>query len=107
MVELVKELEDIREREMDIRIRGKLTEMILEAKAGEYHDYKNKKYTCGKVAAYSLLEMIGTPACKALASRIMEGEFDEEADEADKEMMRKDLPEHAWPIFGLQKEKKQ
>lgn len=61
--------------------------MIEEAKAGEYHDYKNKKYTCGKVASAGMLYEMGFVL---LATRIADGEFDEEADEEDKAMMRKE-----------------
>lgn len=72
--------------------------IIAEARAGEYHDYKNKKYACGKVAASSALRTVGLIE---LAKRIENGDFDEIADEDDKTMMRKDLPESAWDTFGL------
>jgi hypothetical protein len=73
--------------------------IITEAKAGEFHDYKNKKYTCGKVAAHTLLTQAGL---SELASRIRNGDFDEEADEEDKAEMRKGLPENVWHLFGLE-----
>lgn len=41
MIELVQELKKL-PRSSEIEF------MITEAKAGEYHDYKNKKYVCGK-----------------------------------------------------------
>ena len=69
-----------------------LTEMIFtieEAKRGEYHDYKNEKYVCGKVALCSLLEDAGL---YALSARVKDGEFDESPDEQDKLMMEKDFP---------------
>ena len=72
--------------------------IIEEAKAGEFHDYKNNKYACGKVAAVEMLRSIGA---FELADRVMNGEFDEEPDEEDKAEMRKLLPENVWRAFGL------
>jgi len=81
MVELVEELEKLP------RCPG-VHQMIVEAKAGEYHDYKNKKYDCGKMAASQILRKLGHVE---LAQRIEAGEFDEEADEDDRKMMRADV----------------
>ena len=81
MVELVTELEKLpASPEIDL--------MIEEAKAGEYHDYKNRKYACGKMESSQRLRRLGY---LGLAHRIEQGEFDEEADEEDKALMRKDL----------------
>lgn len=63
-------------------------QVIAEAKAGEFHDYKNRKYACGKVAVTHLLTALNA---LELAERVRAGEFDETADEEDKEMMRKDI----------------
>jgi len=46
MVELVEELRKLPPT-------PELAAMIAEALAGEYHDYKNNKYACGKVESYS------------------------------------------------------
>lgn len=73
-------------------------EIIKEALAGEFHDYKNDKYTCGKVAAAHLLTVAGF---HDLATLVKKGEFDEEADEQDKDSMRKNLPKEMWDMFGL------
>lgn len=75
-----------------------IEEMIAEARAGEYHDYKNQKYVCGKMESATRLDTLGF---HELANRIKEGEFDEAADEEDKLELRKGLPESAWKIFGL------
>lgn len=72
--------------------------IIEEAKAGEYHDYKNEKYACGKVEVVGKLRAEGL---HDLAGRVICGEFDEEADEEDKAQMRKDLPQRLWGAFGL------
>ena len=73
MVELVDELEKLPPSPA-------ITDMIEEAKAGEYHDFKNKKYACGKLAASRKLREQGF---NDLALRIEHGEFDEEADGED------------------------
>lgn len=76
-----------------------IAEIIAEAKAGEYHDYKNKKYICGKVELVDKLRKVGLDS---LAQRVIAGEFDEAADEEDKAMMRQELPKNLWPTFGLE-----
>lgn len=78
MVELVQELEKIEHRTPLIE------QIIKEAKAGEFHDYKNEKYVCGKVAANELLTRAGL---HELAAQIRRGEYDEEADEEDQKML--------------------
>lgn len=75
-----------------------IDKIIAEAKAGEFHDYKNQKYTCGKVALVSMLLAAGL---QPLATRVIDGEFDEEADEEDIENMRKFAPKEMWPVLGL------
>lgn len=84
MVELVDELRKLPQTQA-------ITNMISEALAGEYHDYKNVKYVCGKAESSARLRVLGHTE---LAERIEQGEFDEQADEADKAMMAKDLEEH-------------
>ena len=77
MVELVEELKKL-PKSYDVEF------MIKEALAGEYHDYKNDKYVCGKVEAASRLDRLGF---HDLADRIKKGEFDEEPDAQDKKML--------------------
>jgi hypothetical protein len=64
--------------------------IIAEAKAGEYHDYKNNKYVCGKVAVVGKLRELCTPEADAIAKQVINGDYDEEADEQDKAMIRRD-----------------
>lgn len=78
MVELVSELEKVTPRTPLVE------QLIAEAKAGEYHDYKNKKYVCGKVAVVGLLRQAGL---EDLAKQVMQGEYDEEADAEDQKML--------------------
>lgn len=85
MVELVEELI---KRNTD----GKFDTLISEAKAGEFHDYKNKKYACGKVAFVS---MAGNyPELADLVNDVKNGVYDEVADADDKAMMIQDLKDN-------------
>lgn len=77
MVELVEELRKFPETPA-------IREMIEEALAGEYHDFKNKKYDCGKVAVVTKLRLAGL---HGLAKRVIEGEFDEKPDAEDMKML--------------------
>ena len=84
-------------------------QIIEEAKAGEFHDYKNEKYSCGKVAANDLLQRAARASSDflakeklfELASAIRNGDYDEEADESDKEEMRKYAPKALHGVLGL------
>lgn len=81
MVELVKELEKLpRSNYLDL--------IIAEAKAGEYHDFKNKKYECGKLALVHKLFELGLTEIR---QDVIDGVYDEDADEDDLEMLVKDL----------------
>ena len=85
MVELVEELRLLpKSAEIDF--------MIEEALAGEYHDYKNEKYICGKLESSQRLRRLGFTE---LATRIEQGEFDEPADFEDMQMMAKDIDENS------------
>lgn len=64
-------------------------EIIAEAQAGEYHDYKNNKYVCGKVALVEKLEAF--PELDHIRKAVINGEYDETPDEEDKAMLRKDI----------------
>lgn len=87
MVELVKEL---LKRKPPTGLLNYYDETLREAKAGEYHDYKNVKYVCGKVAVVGRLRQLGFDD---LAARVTNGEFDEEADDQDKAMLKRDALE--------------
>lgn len=97
MTDLVNELEKVEPRtELIERI-------IAEARAGEFHDYKNQKYVCGKVAAVSLLRAAGQ---EKLALAIMNGEYDEEPDQDDLKYLESICPEGLKPMVGLDKVKR-
>lgn len=66
-------------------------QMIVDAVAGEFHDYKNKKYMCGKV---ELVNQLRKESLYSLAQRVIDGEFDERADADDLELLRRDIYEN-------------
>lgn len=87
MVELPAELEAL-------NTDHKYDAIISEAKAGEYHDFKNKKHICGKVALVG--ELAQFPELSSIRTAVMNGDYDESPDEEDKARMReefKDSPE--------------
>jgi len=106
MIEFVSELKMLRNMTPtgDTTKLQALDDMISEALAGEYHDYKNRKYACGKVAASAKLRAMDHVA---LAQRIEAGEFDEEADDIDKANLKRDILQmgytnkQAKEIFGV------
>lgn len=88
MVEMVQELEKLPKH-------PEVLAMIEDAKAGEYHDFKNVKYVCGKVtSAEHLFEIISKyPGTREIAGKIRDdiisGVYDESPDDGDKEEMNK------------------
>jgi hypothetical protein len=96
MVELVEELEKV--EPSNGLYKTVLGKVIQEAEDGEYHNYKNKKYVCGKVALLGYLRLL---KLDDLAARVIDGEFDEEADEEDLTEMRRTAPKAMWHILGL------
>jgi hypothetical protein len=85
MVELPQELEALNKD-------GKYDEIIAEAKAGEYHDFKNQKYACGKIEVVNKLSAF--PELNHIRQAVMDGDYDEEMDEADKAQMREDFKDN-------------
>lgn len=70
-----------------------IKQIIQEAKNGEFHDFKNNKYTCGKVQSYKMLLDTKDNRLLDLAKGIQNGDYDESPDEVDKIRMRKDWEE--------------
>lgn len=95
MVELVEELQKR-------NTSGAYDAMIAEAKAGEFHDFKNEKYTCGKVELADQLSKF--PELTDIRTAVIQGEYDEQADEDDKARMREDLKDspELRKILGLE-----
>jgi len=72
---------------------GALDEIIKEARAGEFHDYKNQKYVCGKVELVKQLSQ--HERCNSIRQAVMNGDYDESPDAEDKAKMRAELVEDA------------
>lgn len=105
MIELVQELEKLQPTTPQIE------EMIREAKAGEFHDYKNEKYLCGKMAIATIISQI-LPTHQQFKEQltnirndVIEGEYDETPEDDDKERMVAALKENGSesliPLLGL------
>lgn len=83
-----------------VNVNGKFDKFVEQAKNNFYHDYKQPDHiVCGKTLFVN--ETQGIPELKHLRDAIINGEYDEVADEEDKASMRKDLPPNMWAMFGL------
>ena len=78
--------------ELEARDAEKYAEIISEAKAGEYHDFKNNKHACGKVALAAELEQF--PELHDIRQAVINSDYDEEMDEEDKARMREDFKDN-------------
>lgn len=79
---------------------GSYDQLIANAKANRYHDYKNPEgVVCGKIQF--IVDSCEFPELEDVRNDIRNGLYDEEADEEDKAEMRKDLPESMWGFLGL------
>jgi hypothetical protein len=80
--------------------------IIEEAMIGEFHDFKNDKYVCGKMAVVSLMRETKDERLQPLINAVINGDYDEPADNNDVMNMRKDWtdsgsdPETFDKLFG-------
>jgi hypothetical protein len=65
-------------------------EIIRQAQAGEFHDFKNTTHVCGKVALVQMLQETNAPELLKIIKSVMNGDYDESPDEDDKAQMKKD-----------------
>lgn len=93
MKELVQELEALNHD-------GQYDQLIANARSGRYHDYKNPDDVVeGKLEL--IKDLSGFPMLTHIRSAVIDGDYDEEADEEDKEHLRSFTPKNMWHIFGL------
>lgn len=93
MTTLVEELEELNTDE-------KYNQLIANAKSGRYHDYKNPDdVPCGKIELVRDLDSY--PELADIRAKVIDGYYDEEADEEDKEAMRESIPQSMWKALGL------
>lgn len=87
---------------LQINQTGKYNQLIANAKANRYHDYKNPEdVICGKHEVVKDIDQLNDPNLKEIRDKVIDGYYDETPDEEDKEMMRQDLPEAMWKALGL------
>lgn len=70
-----------------------INQIIQEATIGEFHDYKNDKYVCGKMALVLLLQQAFDEGEKRLINiqkAVVDGEYNEHADENDLANMKRE-----------------
>lgn len=84
--------------------KSDLRDMIIEeAKAGEYHDYKNTKYVCGKTELVMLLAKLD--GADDIRNEVLCGVYDEMPDAEDKKMISDLLAKMAKEAMDLVKKK--
>ncbi len=70
-------------------------QILYEAREGEFHDFKNEKYICGKVQVAQMLHETGDIRLEPIRMAIINGEYDESPDDTDLQQMKSD-----WLIDG-------
>lgn len=70
-----------------------IKKIIEEATIGEFHDFKNVKYVCGKMVLVAMLQQVfteGEGRLAPIAIAVVNGDSDEHADENDIANMKRD-----------------
>lgn len=67
-----------------------IQEIIKQAQRGEFHDFKNKLYVCGKVQLAHMLHEAKEPALLQIRQAVINGDYDESPDDEDKAQMKKE-----------------
>ena len=77
-------------------------EIIKQAERGEFHDFKNKLYACGKAQLAHMLHEANEPSLLPIRQAVIHGEYDESPDEIDKAMMKKDWLDNGGSLSGYE-----
>jgi hypothetical protein len=89
-------VEELTARNLD----GRYDQLIKNAVNNFYHDYKApEEIVCGKMELVK--DLSNYPELGDISTKVMEGEYDEVADEEDKAQMRAELPKSIWDALGL------
>jgi hypothetical protein len=81
---------DIRQAVPNFKENQFIMEIIRQAQAGEFHDFKNTTYACGKLALAQMLQEANEPLLLKIRQSVIDGEYDESPDAEDKAQMKKD-----------------
>lgn len=81
---------DIRNAVPNYAQNALIQEIITQALRGEFHDYKNNLYACGKVQLVGMLQETNEPALLSIRQSVVNGDYDESPDAEDKATMKKD-----------------
>lgn len=91
--------------ELETRNSTLYSKLIEDAKANHFHDYKAPDFIL--MPKFYLVDRLAEfPELYDIRDRVIDGEFDEMADEEDMEEMRKYLPREMWDIMGINEDKK-
>lgn len=69
-------------------------EIIKQAQRGEFHDFKNTTYACGKTQLAHMLHLANEPALLNIRQAVINGDYDESPDAEDEANMKKDWLEN-------------
>lgn len=93
-------ISDLSEELEELNQEGIYNKLIKNAKSGRYHDFKNPDdVPCGKIELVRDLDSY--PELSEIRAKVIDGYYDEEADEDDKEDMRSYTPKSMWKALGL------
>lgn len=67
-----------------------INQILFEARQGEFHNYRNEKYDCGKVQVVSMLRQTNDKRLQPIIDGIMNGDYDETANEDEVAAMKND-----------------
>lgn len=102
---------DLRQAVPNHQQNAMVTEIIKQAEAGEFHDFKSTLYACGKVQLVNMLYEANDMGAIKIREAVINGDYDESPDEEDKAIMKKDWIDNGGTIeeweklFGNNKDK--
>ena len=75
-----------------------INKILLEARQGEFHDFKSEKYVCEKIELVNMLRETGDQRLNPLIWDVIHGVYDEPPTEKDSEKIRQMLIDQAVPL---------
>jgi hypothetical protein len=85
---------DIRQAVPNFKENEHIMEIIRQAQAGEFHDFKNTTYACGKMMLVQMLSEVNEKALIPIRQAVIDGEYDESPDAEDQAQIKKDWLEN-------------